>query len=153
MDPKNTFQTVRDVGNPPFGSADLVDTSSLGEGLLDDSTCCVPARKCSRVACVNTCGVFICNDVSCPAGLVLPYHTSDVQSATDSSILLQNDDDIDVDCAIAGTMSFDVRDSCGQPISLSGLVQGQEFDAQGFNVIVAFATCNLPSSNGPGEHG
>ena len=31
------------------------------------------------------------------------------------------------------------------------VVQGQKFDTQGFNVIVAFANCNVPSSNGPGE--
>ena len=90
---------------------------------------------------------------------MLTYVSGSLLVANQFSI--QNDNDISINCSIAADYATLLDgDEAGETCLLKNGaldpnpgVQGQIFDTRGFNVINAFANCNLPPTNGPDQQG
>lgn len=80
-------------------------------------TCVTPTKKCTRHACWNTSGVYICND---------------------------NDHDVSLDCEIVANFAASVANNCCTATK-SG-VSGQQWSDQNWNAIISYANCNHDAS-------
>ncbi|KAK3936356.1 hypothetical protein QBC46DRAFT_412178 [Diplogelasinospora grovesii] len=78
--------------------------------------CVTPAKTCTRHACMNTSGVYVCND---------------------------NDHDITLDCKKdVADFGGEAAKCCTADWTKSKGISGQQFSDEGWNVIVAYANCN-----------
>jgi len=80
-------------------------------------TCVTGAKKCTRHACWNTSGVFICND---------------------------NDHDVAIDCETVANFAAGVANNCCT--STKSGISGQQWSDQNWNAIISYANCNHDSN-------
>ncbi|KAF3766579.1 hypothetical protein M406DRAFT_330384 [Cryphonectria parasitica EP155] len=110
-------------------STQLVD--KLGEGDLKDRQYTVAAHGCNRVQCWDTSGVYVCND-------------------NDSELTVSGEQVSDVgELILSGCCMFSAS---GKDIGQE-IMSGQQFTQWGWNVIVAYADCNVPITEKPSNLG
>lgn len=115
-----------------FANAYSYDVGSMLDYLGGiGGACRVDANACSRLTCVDTSGIYLCNGPTAIAP----------------------------SCLYIYGYANDIWLSCNKGGYDGDGVSGQEWDSDGYNVVVAYANCNDPSSvppsgyAGPGPNG